>query len=95
MASRNVGGSQGLGRQSMMASGSVMKSRQLVSEAGSHHCYFYIHLLFCIWVLGLAVMVALFMGSHCNCCFGQCQVDLGFLSTRHTFTLSWHNYRPI
>ncbi|KAL7947677.1 DASH complex subunit Hsk3 like domain-containing protein [Trichoderma barbatum] len=29
MASRNVGGSQGLGRQSMIASGSAMKSRQL------------------------------------------------------------------
>ncbi|ETR97840.1 hypothetical protein TgHK011_004449 [Trichoderma gracile] len=29
MASRNVGGSQGLGRQSMMTSGSAMKSRQL------------------------------------------------------------------
>lgn len=34
MASRNVGGSQGFGRQSiMMTSGSAMKSRQLVSEA--------------------------------------------------------------
>ncbi|KAL7796503.1 DASH complex subunit Hsk3 like domain-containing protein [Trichoderma ceciliae] len=29
MASRNVGGSQGLNRQSMVTSGSVMKSRQL------------------------------------------------------------------
>ncbi|KAL7916166.1 DASH complex subunit Hsk3 like domain-containing protein [Trichoderma velutinum] len=29
MTSRNVGGSQGFGRQSMMTSGSLMKSRQL------------------------------------------------------------------
>ncbi|KAL6880984.1 DASH complex subunit Hsk3 like domain-containing protein [Trichoderma novae-zelandiae] len=29
MASRNLGGSQGLGRQSIMTSGSAMKSRQL------------------------------------------------------------------